>query len=153
VTSERTISLPIFGSQAVEQVPVEELGPNHFRLLHSPGMVEGLAAGDEIEIARDEELGFRVIRRSGKVCAWFYMDVRERQLLENHPIRQDVEELGGRLDGGAPGLLVFTFPPPVNLARIEEVLSGWVTKIPGSSWMFGNVYDPRDGKTPLNWWK
>ena len=21
-----------------------------------------------------------------------------------------------------------------------------------SAWMYGNVYDPADGETPLNWW-
>jgi hypothetical protein len=39
----------------------------------------------------------------------------------------------------------------INTA-IEFVFIEFVAAHPGTEWMFGNVYDPRDGVTPLNWW-
>jgi hypothetical protein len=39
------------GTTASERLFVEELGNNHFRLLHSPDMVEGSAVGAEIGLA------------------------------------------------------------------------------------------------------
>ena len=38
------------GKPAQEEVLVERLGPDRFRLLRSPGLVSGLAAGDEFSV-------------------------------------------------------------------------------------------------------
>lgn len=138
---------------AEELLDVEELGPNRFRLRSSPGMVEGLGAEDEFELDENAPLGFRVIRRGGNVVVWFYWPseemVRGPAALE---LQRAVEKIGGRLDGGGATHLVFTVPVRAGFPRIEDAFRRAETATPGATMMFGNVYDPGDGHTPLNWW-
>lgn len=63
------LALPILEPPggATESLPVVDLGGGRFRLLHSPGFVHGLAAGDVFERTEDV-VGFRVVKRSGFVC-------------------------------------------------------------------------------------
>jgi hypothetical protein len=66
------------------------------------------------------------------------------------------EQLGGRLDGEAAGsnnsMLVITFPVRAGFAAIEKLMAKAKTISPGCEWSYGNVYDLKDGVTPLNWW-
>jgi hypothetical protein len=141
------------GPSAVEALDVEELGPNRYRLLYSPGLVEGLAAGDEFELVTVGPLGYRVLSRAGNVVVWFFFPVEgQNQGPLADSIKQSVEAIGGKLDGGGRTNLVFTIPVGVGFGRIEGVVQRAVKEIPGSTWMYGNVYDPVDGVTPLNWW-
>jgi hypothetical protein len=55
------------GNPVEESVLVETLGPNRFRLVRSPGLVPGLAAGDEFELAAAEAHGYRLLIRGGNV--------------------------------------------------------------------------------------
>lgn len=63
------IQLPVLdasGKRTIdESVPAEPIGPGRFRLLASPGLVQGLAAGDEVELAPSQAQGFRVLQRGG----------------------------------------------------------------------------------------
>jgi hypothetical protein len=139
-------SLPVY-----ERLAVEEISPNHFRLINSPGLVEGLAAGDEIEIDHTKPSQFNVLRRSGNICVWFFfpgaIDPQVAQTLE-----QAIGEIGGYLDGGTHSSLIFTIPARVGFLPIEALFSKAEKETSGATWMFANVYDPVDGKTPLNWW-
>lgn len=138
---------------AVEMLPVAEVGPNCYRLVSSPGMVEGLAADDLFAIDREDDLGYKVIRRGGNVCAWFFFDAPGRNRgPEADRIREAVEGIGGRLDGGGHCVLVFTIPVSAGFPAIADLFDGARERIPGSTWMYGNVYDPKDGHTPLGWW-
>jgi hypothetical protein len=40
-----------------------------------------------------------------------------------------------------------------GFAEIEKVLEEAVQAHGAAAWMYGNVYDPQDGITPLNWWQ
>jgi hypothetical protein len=83
-----TINLPIRTNERtpmVEKIDVERNEGGTLRLLFSPGMVEGLAAGDVIALASDSLAGFRLVSRGGSVCVWFFpgnprrdLDVRQR---------------------------------------------------------------------------
>ena len=57
------------------------------------------------------------------------------------------EEIGGWLDGKGESFLVYTIPISVGFPAIQRVLENcsW-------EWFYGNIYDPTDGVTPLNWW-
>src|SRR5262245_38595598 len=149
------IELPAFDSRLrrrpSELLEAERLGPNLYRLVHSPGLVEGLAAGDEIELT-GEEPGYRIIKRAGNLCIWLI--VKEESDLSRKAvvaIQKNVEAIGGRLDGGTHRSLIFTIPVSVGFGLVERLLNETVKDIPGATWFFGNVYDPKDGKTPLNW--
>ena len=68
-----------------------------------------------------------------------------------------MKKIGGWLDGGMDEgqnvLLVFTVPVHVGFRTIEEAIAKIGEKIKLDAWYYGNVYDHRDGKTPLNWWQ
>jgi hypothetical protein len=55
-----------------ERLLVQQHSNNHFQLEHSPGFVEGLAAGDVIELDMSTPPGFRILERGGNLCVWFY---------------------------------------------------------------------------------
>jgi hypothetical protein len=44
-------------------------------------------------------------------------------------------------------------PLSEGFSKIEKVFNSTVEKCSGYGWSYGNVYDPTDGVTPLNWWK
>jgi uncharacterized protein DUF4265 len=130
------------------------LGDGVFRLVHSPGMAEGLAAGDEITL-QGQRPGYKVVRRGGNLCLWFFtntLTVEQDRAGAAPELVHDVEVLGGYLDGGTRGSLVFTIPIGVGFSNVEKVFEKAKANHPGSIWMYGNVYDPIDGETPLNWW-
>lgn len=140
--------------QGEEVLPVAELGAGRYRLLASPGFVEGLAAGDEFELDPAAPLGHRVLRRGGNLCVWFY---HSEPLDESSAATADVsrvaESLGGHLDGGYSRMLVLTVPLAAGFDTVGEAFDGAARRHRGSSWLYGNVYDPSDGATPLNWWR
>lgn len=139
------------GSPFYESILVDVLGENHYRVVASPGLAEGIAAGDEIELAPEERLGYRHLKRGGNISIQFFWhdgDIKQA-LREMEP---KAKALGGRIDGETPGLLVFTIPVRASFPAIEKIFYDAEKRYPGSHWMYGNVYDPADGKTPLNWW-
>jgi hypothetical protein len=159
------VNLPIVredgGRKIFETLSVEQIDVNRFRLIHSPVMVEGLAAGDEFELSSIELCGYKVVRRGGNLCVWLFFDrTREGKWPEPQTMMANVESfltrpliaLGGYLDGGGSGSLVFTIPVTVGFAKIEDLFNYAQSQVSGSTWMFGNVYDLADGRTPLNWW-
>jgi hypothetical protein len=151
------IRLPVFdedGTQVQdERLLVQQHCDSQFRLEHSPGFVEGLAAGDVIELDPNTWLGFRILERGGNLCVWFYFpEIGQNKAPMADRLRQEIEGIGGWLDGGAAYMLVFTIPVAVGFTRVEELFNSAVALIPGSEWLYGNVYDPLDRQTPMNWW-
>jgi hypothetical protein len=137
------------GKPSVELVHAVELGEGRFRLLYSPGFVEGIAAGDEFRLL-DEHGAFEVTRRSGNVAVQVFGS--EPLAPQAGGLVRRVAELGGVLDGQIERGMVFTIPVAAGFPAIESVFNEFVSSHPGTEWLFGNVYDPRDGVTPLNWW-
>jgi|RhiMetdeSRZDD1v2_1073273.scaffolds.fasta_scaffold00066_34 hypothetical protein len=136
------------GTPFYESVLVEHIGPQRYLVLASPGLLEGFAAGDEIELVPEQGSGYRVTKRGGNVCVQFFWNADEsRPWLEPR-----VAALGGRLDGQTPGILVFTIPVTAGFPAIESIFYEADKRYPGCKWMYGNVYDPVDGVTQLNWW-
>ncbi len=104
-----------------ESVLVRPVGGDRHVVHASPGMLAGLAAGDEIELAPDDPLGFRVLRRGGNVCVQF---LRNGEMSECTPdLTARVGALGGWLDGETPGLLVFTIPVVAGFPAIERIFA------------------------------
>jgi hypothetical protein len=66
------ITLPVFsddGSLKTREVlEVDPVPPGRCRLLHSPAFVDGLAAGDVIELDERERCGFRLVSRAGNLA-------------------------------------------------------------------------------------
>jgi Domain of unknown function (DUF4265) len=137
----------------IEKVEAERLSPSEFRLLYSPGLVEGLAAGDVVEVLGSRRGAFRLVGRGGNVCVWFYFPTRADNRGPNAQRLADaVRAAGGRVDGGGVYSLVLTFPSTMGIKKIATMIDEYSAQVPDSEWMFGNVFDPRDGTTPLSWW-
>jgi hypothetical protein len=160
-SAEVNVLLPVFKYDEMntriyagnETLNVKKIGSNRFKLLYSPGFVEGLAAGDEFELLKTDKLGFKVLKRSRNLCVWFFFQSEDETLgLKAKQLLRTVEEIGGWLDGGKRNLLIFTIPITAGFVNIEKVLNEALKKIHGSTWLYGNIYDPEDGATPLNWW-
>lgn len=142
------------GKPVYESVPATKIGENRYRLKCSPGMAPGVASGDEIELAPSERTGFRVLKRSGNVCVQLFLHRCDND--DRAEITKLVRDIGGWLDGGhdSPSghLLIYTIPVSIGFGNIERVMTQLSEKFPIEKWMYGNVYDTRDGVTPLNWW-
>jgi hypothetical protein len=152
------IDLPICHSESnrpgTEVVEVERLGPKYYRLLFSPGVVEGLAKGDVIELSDTDPKGFNVLTRSGNLCVWFYFkEPGVNRGPDGDRVRSAVEQFGGVCDGGGNTNLVFSIPVSFGFPAVEALFNNLVQQYPGASWLFGNVYDPWNDFKPLGWWE
>ena len=137
------------GAPFFEEVPVEVLGHDRYRLLASPGLLDGLAADDVFD--RRPDGSYELVRHGGNLCiqVWFPgADPGARLEAELVPA---VIELGGWLDGRTPGVATFTIPVSTGFAPIEALFEGWIADGADIGWSYGNVYGP-DGQTPLGWW-
>lgn len=137
------------GKAAKEPVHAVDLGDGRFRLLYSPGFVLGIAAGDEFR-RLDEGGTFEIVRRSGNVAVQVYSRSPVDPAVQE--ITRRVTEIGGVLDGKIERGMVFTVPVKAGFSVIEETFNAIVKDHPEMEWFYGNVYDPADGVTPLNWW-
>jgi uncharacterized protein DUF4265 len=127
--------------------------PSTFRLIATPGLVQGVAANDVVRVG--DQGSFSVVRRGGNLG----VQVFARELTDNSfaSLHAEVERLGGYLDGGggarAASVRVFTIPVSAGFPSVEHAFNSFVSRHPGAEWFFTNVYDPVDGVTPLNWWQ
>jgi Domain of unknown function (DUF4265) len=149
------IQLPVLdadGRRCIEEaVPAEMLSAGRYRLLASPGLVEGVAAGDELELDNAEPARFRILRRGGQLCIWVYVPEPPPPGTDER-LSSTAVTLGGYLDGGNARLRILTVPVDAGFAQVEAELNAAVAELHGSSWAYGNVYDPHDADRPLGWW-
>jgi hypothetical protein len=152
-----TIKLPALDESGktsmLEVLEADQLESGALRLVHSPGFVDGLAAGDEIELTTTTPAGYRVVKRSGNLAIWvFFDDEKHVHGPAQSRLRLEAERLGGILDGGSGGSLIFTIPLRAGFDAIREAFDRVTGEIGGTGWTYGNVYDPKTD-APLNWWK
>jgi hypothetical protein len=136
------------GKPVHEEVHVEHEGQARYRLLQSPGLVLGIAAGDVF--TANEDGSFTVVRRAGNVSLQIFVEDNQDDL-EQFASRE-FKKIGGYLDGRADKVLVYTVPVKSGFPAMEKVASMLQERFPKIEWGYGNVYDPADGVTPLNWW-
>jgi Domain of unknown function (DUF4265) len=137
------------GEAVHEEVPVAPLGSRRYRLLTSPTLALGAAAGDEIEV--DAKGVYSVVRRGSNVA----VHVEATEELDDGELVRQVNELGGVLDGRAEAppnafIATFTIPVQAGFAAIERVFERFAADNAAASWSYGNVYD--SAGEPLNWW-
>lgn len=143
------------GSPSFEMVPCTEVAKNRYRLEGSPGFAPGVAMGDEIELLDAGDLGYRVVERSGNVCIRLFLNRCSDR--DRTQMAAMAERLDGMVDGGldtdSSHLLILTMHLSSGFDAIEQLMEQITRQFDVDSWMYGNVYDPRDGVTPLNWWE
>jgi hypothetical protein len=136
------------GRPVFEEVRAEPLDARKYRVLASPGLVQGIAADDEIELLPDGQ--FRVLRRGRNVCVQIFSRTNIREV--ERAVTDALRTLGGRLDGSSSKQVVYTVPLRSGFSPIESALNALRERLVDYEWYYGNVYDPKDGVTPLNWW-
>jgi len=138
------------GQPIVEKLQVRELENGHLQLVQSPAFVKGLASGDVIrcDVPNQE---FKIVQHSGNLS----VRVFSRDAIEvlGDLLTPEMEKLGGELDMETPRMLVYSIHVSCGFSVIEDLLNQFIGKDGRSAWMYGNVYDPIDGQTPLNWWQ
>jgi hypothetical protein len=100
-------------------LPAEPLGRGRYRLLASPGLVEGVAAGDELELSPAEPPGTGSSGEGGQLCVWVYIPDPPPHHTDAR-LTQAAAALGGYLDGGNTRLRVLTVPVSAGFARVES---------------------------------
>ena len=136
------------GQPVAEKVQVRVNEDQSLQLVKSPAFVKGLASGDNIKFdAQTQE--FEIIRRSGNVCIRVFSRDDIHAVAEQ--LTPALEKLGGELDIETPRMLVYSVHVSLGFTVIEDILNDCLDE--ECMWLYGNVYDPQDGKTPLNWWQ
>lgn len=137
------------GKPIVERLQVKELEDASVQLVRSPAFIKGMAAGDVIKLDPDNQR-FDIVRRSGNLSVVIFCRGDTQKLSEN--LTPQLEKLGGSLDTETERMLVFSMHVSLGFQTIEDILNKHVGEQSQSVWQYGNVYDPADGETPLNWW-
>ena len=88
--------------------------------------------------------------RSGNIAVQVFSRVSVDPVIEE--ATHAVAKIGGALDGRIERGMVFTVPVGSGFPAIEGTFIALNAAHPELEWSFGNVYDPADGVTPLNWW-
>jgi hypothetical protein len=138
------------GQPIVEKMHVRELENGHMQLVKSPAFIKGLASGDVIrcDVPNQE---FEIVQRSGNLNVRVFSRDEIAPLAD--AITPEIEKLGGDLDIETPRMLVYSIHVSCGFSVVEDLLNQHIGQDGRSAWMYGNVYDPIDGQTPLNWWQ
>lgn len=138
------------GSPVRESLEAEETSSERYVLSVTPLLALGVAEGDEIRLV-DQALGtFVVERRSGNLAIQSF--AKEFSSAMERSLTARVIRLGGRVGLRSPKGMSASVPVSRGFSTIEAELDAFCQEHPGTEWYFGNVYDPKDGVTPLNWW-
>lgn len=121
-----------------------------YELVHSPLFVRNLAAGDVFRMDKDRGAHFSVLKRSGKLAVRVFSKASIEALAEE--LTPKVEKLDGSLDITTERALAYSLHVNIGFSAIEALFDDVMSRYPDTVWYFGNIYDPRDGVTPLNWW-
>ena len=136
------------GQPVVERLAVRQNEDDSFQLVKSPAFTRGLASGDTVKML-PESKEFEILQHSGNLCIRVY--AKQGLGVISEQLTPALEKLGGELDTETPRFLVYSIHVSCGFTAIEELLNKHVH---GNecAWVYGNVYDPADGVTPLNWW-
>lgn len=137
------------GKPIVEQLHVRERDDGNLQLVQSPAFAKGLACGDIVKKLSDT-LEFDLIQRSGNLSIRVFSRSDIQSIAEQ--LTPELEKLGGELERETPRMLLYFIHVSCGFSAIEAILNEFVGRDGQSAWMYGNVYDPTDGQTPLNWW-
>jgi hypothetical protein len=138
------------GQTVVERLPVKVLEDDSCQLVKSPAFVPGLASGDQIRLKEDKSQ-FELIKRSGNLAIRVFAYEGLDEIAED--LTAELEKLGGSQDTETERMLVFSIHVSCGFGAIEDILNRHCNSIEDCLWTYGNVYDPNDGQTPLNWWQ
>ena len=136
------------GNPVAERLQVIIHEDNSCQLVKSPAFVKGIASGDVIKLESGGE-EFTILQRSGNLSIRVFCRDDSSELVDE--LTPPLEKLGAELDIETPRMLVYSIHVSCGFQSIENILNAVASD--DVAWMYGNVYDPSDGVTPLNWWQ
>jgi hypothetical protein len=139
------------GQQVLEQLKARVLEKeSDFEILQTPLLVRNLAKGDVIAISPHSQDAYTLIQRSGNLAIRVFSktSLDKLELL----LTPEVEKLDGSLDLKTTRALSYSLHVNLGFAVIEALFDNVMASFADTVWYYGNVYDPQDGLTPLNWW-
>lgn len=137
------------GTPVVERLQVTVQEDDSCQLVRSPAFIKGIASKDVIKLNKDDQ-SFEVVKRAGNLCIRVFSREGVEKLAEE--LAPQIEKMGGELDFENERMLVFSIHVSCGFQKIEDLLNDYIDEDEGQAWLYGNVYDPKDGVTPLNWW-
>lgn len=138
------------GTPVLERLSVKVLEDNSCQLVRSPAFVKGIASGDVIKLDKKEGQ-FELVKRAGNLCIRVFAKSGIEAIATD--LTPKLEKMGGEQDFENDRMLVYSIHVSCGFADIEKLLNEHIDEDEGAMWMYGNVYDPADGVTPLNWWQ
>lgn len=138
------------GETVAEKVQVKQLEEGEYMLVRSPCFVKGLASGDKIAFD-EKDNSFELKTHSGNLCVRVFSRDGVTRLAAD--LTPQVEKLGGSLDYENERMLVYSIHVSCGFKGIETLFNDHIDEDDHQLWLYGNVYDPEDGVTPLNWWQ
>jgi len=137
------------GKPFVERLQVKVADDDTCQLVRSPAFIKGIASGDVIKL-NQETREFEIVKRSGNLSIVVLSRGNTGEISQQ--LTPQLEKLGGELDIETERMLVYSIHVSCGFKTIEDLLNQHVGNASLSVWQYGNVYDPADGLTPLNWW-
>lgn len=137
------------GQAVVERLQVRQQEDDGLQLVKSPAFIRGIASGDIIQLEEGTR-EFIIKQHSGNLCVRVYAKAGLAKIVEN--LTPAMEKLGGELDHETDRMLVYSIHVSCGFTEIEKLFNEHVLQ-EQAVWTYGNVYDPADGTTPLNWWQ
>ncbi len=137
------------GQPIVEQLPANELESGELQLVRSPAFAQGIASGDTVRLLPHTQ-EVELVRRSGNLSLRIFTKGDMAPIAD--AVVPALEKLGGELDLHNDRMLVVSIHVSCGFQAIETIMNDALGQDNDSAWTYGNVYDPADGATPLNWW-
>lgn len=140
------------GAPVFETIQAEYLDddPKRVRLLRSPLFARNIASGDIINLINPAIAQYELERRSGNLCVRVF---RKQDIEEvDDFLTPSLEKLGGARDLVSERGIVYSVHVSLGFKAIEALLDAACKACADTVWYYGNVYDPEDGVTPLQWW-
>ncbi|WP_329086147.1 DUF4265 domain-containing protein [Actinomadura citrea] len=135
------------GEPVYELIPAERLLEGRYKLVGTPALVLGCAAGDTVLL--DDSMRVQVLQRGGNVAVQA-APVADFDISDVDRLREAMIPLRGLVEAPADlRFVVVTVPAAAGFPRIESIMDEWATTA-NAQWWYGNVTD--DEGAPLNWW-
>jgi len=133
------------------EVSLVETDPVVIRLIKSPLFTRNYAAGDKLKVIDADLAQYELLQRSGNLCIRVFCKGDIDALAQF--LTPAMEKLDGSLDLETETALVYSIHVSIGFSNIENTLNKACAEHEKTVWYYGNVYDPEDGVTPLDWWK
>ena len=136
------------GRPVHEELRARHEGGDRYVVLATPGLANGCAAGDTVQVVGDGR--FTVVERGGNVAVHVY-PVATLEGREVEALQRLFDPLGGVVEAPEPpSFVVVTVPVSAGFSAIEDAMDIWLAVRSETTWYFGNVYD--ESGQPLGWW-